>query len=58
MKLLLKRLWRCKYMLVAFAIFLQQDNVVDRIVPALFMGFFGLEIAMQDLFEEYFGDRK
>ena len=58
MKEFLKRLWQCKYLLFALAIFLRQDNAIDQIIPAVLIAFFGLEITMRDLFEKYFGGRK
>jgi len=58
MKKFLKRMWQCKYMLFAFAIFLHQDNEIDRIIPAVFVAAFGVDIGMRDLFEKYFGERK
>ena len=57
MKKLLKRLWQCKYLLFAFVIFVCEDNAIDRIIPAVFVAAFGIEIVIKDLFEEYFENK-
>jgi hypothetical protein len=55
MKNFLKRLWQCKYLLIAFAVFLYQNNKIDQIFIAIFIIGFALQITMQDLFEKYLG---
>ena len=54
----LKRLWEMKFYLFALYLFIVADDNVDKIIMAIFVTFFGLEVILKDLFEKYFGGRK
>ena len=58
MKLLLKRLWEMRFCLIFYFGFIVADKDVDKIIMAIAITFFGLQVILNDLFEKYFGDRK